>query len=407
MNIPRDKFPLLTRLINGKQLVYFDYAATSPKPQGVIDAISTHYSMHSANPGRSTHTLSLESSKVIAEARKDLLSFLHGDQSHSVIFTKNATEALNLIAHSLQEQYQDSVQKPTIITTEAEHHSNFLPWLRLHKQYNFPLVIIPVEADGTIDEEKVCAAITNHPFSILAITHCSNVTGQIVDVQKITPTAQKNKTLIVLDASQSIVHCEINLQELYVDYFVASAHKMYGPEGVGILAVKKELIQTLSPLLVGGGIVETVTSDSYSLKLDEEKFEAGTQNTSALAGFIAALHFLKEIGFETIGSTEKMLTEDLLFKLGKIPQLTIIRNNEILTRAPVVAFSHKNIHPHDIADFLDQEGIAVRAGNHCAEPLHKALGLKGSVRVSLSFLNTKDEIDYLISSLLRCLQKYE
>ncbi|MCC7304018.1 aminotransferase class V-fold PLP-dependent enzyme [bacterium] len=386
MNNYRNDFPLLSRKINGKGLIYFDNAATTPRPQQVIKAVTDHYQNHSGNPGRGTHTLSLESSRVLEEGRKKVLKFLHASpEEYVVIFTKNTTESLNLAAHILNGK--------SVITTVSEHHSNFLPWQ--NKQ------VIGVTEKGTINLSE----IKTKEGEVLAVTHGSNVTGNITDLAAIVSIARERHLITVIDAAQTIAHEEVNLTETSVDFFAFSAHKLYGPEGVGVLVMKKHYL-TAEPMILGGGAVDKVTTSTVLFKHNEERFEAGTPNTAGVAGLLAALEYVTSIGIKEIKKKETELLEHCLQKALTIPQLKIVGSVTSDKRTPLVSFTLGNIHPHDIADFLDSEGIAIRAGYHCAEPLHAALRTGPTVRVSFSFFNEKQEIDSLFTVLDICIQKF-
>lgn len=401
MNSNRDDFPILSREINGKKLVYFDNAATSPKPQTVIDAISNHYQNHAGNPGRGTHTLSFEAAQVLQIAREKVLKLLNASgEVYEVIFTKNATESLNLSAHILK-------NCSSIITTVSEHHSNFLPWMRNSKNGGTPLSIVSVTESGAINMNELEKHASEFPKAVLAITHGSNVTGNITNLPEVVTIATKYSLTTVIDASQTIAHKAINLTETPIDFLAASAHKMYGPEGVGILVVKKSFVTNAEPLLLGGGSVDKVTSQEFVLKSDEGRFEAGTIHTSGIAGLIAAIDYIDTIGLFSIEQKESELLEYFRNKAAEVAEMRLLGGNRPTTgRTPIIAFTLSNIHPHDVADFLDSEGIAVRAGFHCAEPLHTALNSGATVRVSLAFFNETSEIDTFFNAIQKCLQKY-
>lgn len=390
MNNRRDNFPLLSRKANDKPLVYFDNAATSPKPQSVIDAVVNYYKNHAGNPGRGTHTLSFEASQIVEQGRAAVLSFLNASsEKYTVVFTKNATEALNLAAHILK-------GKPAIATV-SEHHSNFLPWK--NKQL---ASILPT---GEIDLNNLEQKVQENPNAVLAITHGSNVTGNITNLAAISELAQKYQLTTVVDAAQTVAHEEIDLTKTPVDFLAASAHKMFGPEGVGFLVMNKSFLNS-EPLVIGGGAVDSVGESSVTLKNTAERFEAGTLHTAGIAGLIAAIEFIKSVGRQTIKQTETELLKYFMEKVPSIPEMKVVGTTKTTERTPLVAFTIGNIHPHDIADFLDSQGIAVRAGFHCAEPLHKALGIGPTVRASLSFFNEKQEIDLLFTAITQCIQKF-
>lgn len=403
MNTYQSQFPLLSQKVNGLPLVYFDNAATTPKPQSVIDAVSNYFKESNGNPGRGTHFLARKSAAIIEDVRLDIGKFLNISAEQTLVFTKNCTESINLAAHIIGVKHHAKSVKPTIVITQSEHHANYLPWVKLAESEGFGLVIVRVQPTGEIDYSALSDAITNASHAIVAITHTSNVTGLVTDINKVASLCEQHKATLLIDAAQALAHEPIDLQKTPCAYLAASAHKAYGPDGVGFLVLPKSDLEYAEPLLVGGGIVLKVEGITYELKDTEERFEAGTQNISGVAGFGAAIKFVKETSISAVIQQESTLVTHFLKVLNR-KQLPI-RLLAIPTH-PIFSFISK-VHPHDIADFLDENGIAVRAGNHCAQPLHQALGVVASTRVSLSFYNTTDEIDYLFDVLTACLKKYD
>lgn len=400
MNNRREDFPLLKRHLNGFPLIYFDNAATSLKPKQVISAISTHYETLGGNPGRGTHELAFETSKMIAQTRQLILRFLNADDSYTVLFTKNATEGFNLVAQSIgQDPAIDAV-----ITTELEHHSNLVPWLQYAKEKK--IIVVPVNQDGVLEEVKVEDTLKREEGrNLLAITLASNVTGQTVSFEKILPTARTKNDIVLVDATQAIGHKRISLNDTPFDFLVASGHKMFGPEGIGFVVLKKLHLSRIIPLLYGGGAVQTVSTQSFKLLEDLERFEAGTPHSAGISGLNAAITYIQEIGIDTIHEYESELRAYLIQKLSKLPNCQVLGVSG-QQGSPICSFIHETLHPHDIAEYLNEHGVAVRAGLHCTEPFHKALNIQGSTRLSLSIANTKEEIDYVISTLAACFQKY-
>lgn len=400
MNNRREDFPLLKKQINNHPLVYFDNAATSLKPIQVIEAIASHYQDFGGNPGRGTHELAFLTAQKIERTRQLILRFLNADDSYTVLFTKNATEGFNLVAQSIGSKHE--IQR--VITTELEHHSNLVPWFHYTKGQKH--VVIPITADGVLTEGSILQTIKeSREKSILAVTLASNVTGQLLSLQNTLNLSRQTGTLVLVDATQAIAHTAIDLKETPYDFLVASGHKMFGPEGIGFIVAKKEHLSLLTPLLYGGGAVQTVNTHEYQLLDDIGRFEAGTPHSAGIAGLNAAICYIQSIGIKAIESYEADITSYLTQKLSSLPGCKIL-GNEHERSSPIRSFAHETIHPHDIADYLNSHGVAVRAGLHCAEPLHKALKLQGSTRISLSFMNTKEEIDYVISVLTECFQKY-
>lgn len=400
MNNRRDDFPLLKRHINGFPLIYFDNAATSLKPKQVISAISTHYETLGGNPGRGTHELAFETTKKIAQTRQLILRFLNADDSYTVLFTKNATEGFNLVAQSIGKDTGINA----VVTTELEHHSNLVPWLQYAKEKK--IIVVPVNQDGVLEEVKVEDTLKSEQGSdLLAITLASNVTGQTISFEKILPTARAKNDIVLVDATQAIGHKKIDLNDTPFDFLVASGHKMFGPEGIGFVVLKKLHLSRMIPLLYGGGAVQSVSTQSFKLLEDLERFEAGTPHSAGVSGLNAAITYIQEIGIDTIYACESELREYLIQKLTKLPKCRVL-GESVTQGSPICSFVHETLHPHDIAEYLNEHGVAVRAGLHCAEPLHKALKVQGSTRLSLSIANTKEEIDYVISLLTACFQKY-
>ncbi len=400
MNNRREDFPLLKRHLNGFPLIYFDNAATSLKPKQVISAISSHYETLGGNPGRGTHELAFETSKKIAQTRQLILRFLNADDSYTVLFTKNATEGFNLVAQSIGKDPAINA----VITTELEHHSNLVPWLQYVKDKK--IVVVPISSDGLLKEEIIEQTLKNEKGSdLLAITLASNVTGQTISFDKILPMARAKNDVVLVDATQAIGHKKISLNDTPFDFLVASGHKMFGPEGIGFVVLKKLHLPRMIPLLYGGGAIKTVSTQSFKLLEDLEKFEAGTPHSAGISGLHAAITYIQEIGIDAIYAYESELKEYLIQKLTKLPSCRVLGEN-VPHGSPICSFVHETLHPHDIAEYLNEHGVAVRAGLHCAEPLHKALKVQGSTRLSLSIANTKEEIDYVISLLTACFQKY-
>jgi len=400
----RNDFPQLKTQVQGQPLVYADFASTSLKPQGVIDAISAYYSTHVANPGRGISSLALDNQLAIENVRNQVKNYVNADSSYTVIFTKNATEAINLVAKSLSRNVNE--QQFTIHVTEAEHHANFLPWLHLKHEKQANVSVASLVADGTPDLEAIQQLLqtTEIEQKLLAITHCSNVTGNATDLEKTSAICQANGTLLLVDATQSFPHLPIDLRKTPVDFLVASAHKAYGPEGVGVLIVSNRGLQLLKPLLLGGGIVDKVTKESFTLRNDVSAFEAGTPNTAGIVGFGAALNYLQSIGAKVIADAEQAINTRFINLIPTLPEFKFLPISD--RHIPIFSLYHPTIHAHDIADFLDKSGIVVRAGFHCAEPLHQALKAPATVRISLSFVNTVEDVDTIFAILKQCLQKF-
>lgn len=400
----REAFPQLNTKLNDHPLIYADFASTALKPQSVIDAVTAHYTSSIANPGRGISTLANTNEQRITEVRAKVKAFVGAPEDYSVIFTKNATEAVNLVAFSMAQEKQ----KFSVITTEAEHHANLLPWLRLRDEDMIrQLKLLPITEDGRIDLNSLTTSGNQSSPILLAITHCSNVIGNITDLTEISTFSRAPDHFTLLDATQSFPHIRIDLRETPVDFLVASAHKAYGPEGVGVLVVSSRALPLLKPLLLGGGIVEAVTKDDYTLKSDISLFEAGTPHTAGIIGFGAALDFLSQLGADHFIESEQILHAHIAEHILHAAEFTFLPwGAEPSRHIPLFSFYHTTIHAHDIADFLDKRGITVRAGYHCAEPIHRALNVPPTVRLSFSFVNTTSEIDTIFAILKECHQKY-
>jgi len=383
MNIEkiRKDFPIL----KNRNLVYLDNAATTQKPKQVIDSIKDYYENYNANIHRGVYKLSEEATLKYEEAHDKVARFINA-LPEEIIFTKNATEALNLVAYTSKLTKEDE-----ILVSKMEHHSNLVPWQQLSKRTGAKLNFIDVDEDGKLDEINF-----NKNTKILAITHVSNVLGTINDIKKLAKLAHENNTLIVVDGAQSAPHIKVDVKSLDVDFFAFSGHKMLGPTGIGCLYGKRELLENLDPFLFGGDMIREVSLEDSKWNDIPWKFEAGTSNIVGGIGLGVAIDYLNKIGMDEIENYEKKLAKYALDKLKGIKGIKIYGSKE---RAAIISFNLNNIHPHDIATLLDQKNIAIRGGHHCAMPLMHNLGIKGSARASFYIYNTKEEIDLLAKEL--------
>ncbi|MFH2109570.1 MAG: SufS family cysteine desulfurase [Patescibacteria group bacterium] len=395
INTKKD-FRILNRKINGHKLAYLDNAATTQKPQQVIDAVVNYYQKHNSNIHRGIHTLSEESTLLFEEARKKVAGLIGAVVPEEVIFTSGATESLNtasqLVGQILKEE-------STIVLSELEHHSNLVPWQQLAKQKNCQLIYIPVTKGGLLDYSEA-KKILSQKVDALAITHASNVTGEIIkikDLVKLVKTTNPN-CLVVVDGAQAVGHLPVNVQSLGCDFYAFSAHKMLGPTGVGVLWGKRELLKTLEPVKFGGGMITEVYQDHAVWDIVPNKFEAGTPNIAGVIGLGVAVDYLNSYGLEKLRGKVGGNTEYLLEMLGRLG-LLLYGNQKAENGVGIVAFNLPGVHSHDLASVLDSVGVAVRSGHHCAMPLHTALDIPSSVRVSLYIYNTKEDIDALISGI--------
>lgn len=402
--IIRADFPILTRTVNGKPLIYLDNAATSHKPQSVIDAISNYYTHHNANVHRGVHTLSDESTESYEQARNTVANFIHAKKPEQLIFTKNTTEAMNLIAWSYGQHHLQPGDE--IIVTELEHHSNLLPWQRLAASAKASLIVCPVEGNGSLAVDHLVSLVTAKT-RLIALTQVSNVTGAIIDIQHLTKAIKKSghKPAIVLDGAQSIPHMPIYIDDLGVDFMAFSAHKMCGPQGIGGLWVHQSKMNELEPFLIGGGMIDQVYADHATYAQYPDRFDAGTPNVAGAVGFAAACDYLDSIGMSAIVEHEQALTAYGLKKLQQLEDqgiVTVYGPREVNQRAGILTFTINGVHAHDAAQILDREwGIAVRSGHHCNQLLTKKLGVPATLRASFYLYNTTAEIDKLITGIFR------
>src|SRR3989338_3793098 len=388
----RKDFPILKRKIHGKQLVYLDNAATSQKPIQVIEAITDYYKNHNADIHRSIHTLGEEATKGYEEAHDKVAEFINADSYQNIVFTKNTTEAINLLAYSLTSKLKKGDE---IVISEMEHHSNFVPWQQLAKQRGLKLKFIKITKEGLLDAESINENIAKNT-KIVSITHVSNVLGTINPVKDIAKISHENGALIIGDGAQSVPHMPVDVKELDADFYAFSGHKMLGPTGIGVLYGKKELLEEMQPFLYGGEMIREVKFEDTTFNDLPWKFEAGTMNIVEGIGLGAAIDYLSNIGMGQIQKRDKELVNYAVKRLKEIKDLAIYGPEE---RGAVVSFNLKGIHAHDVSQILDSEGIAIRAGHHCCMPLMSVLGVPATARASFYLYNTEEEIDAFIKGL--------
>jgi cysteine desulfurase / selenocysteine lyase len=400
----RQDFPILSRRIHDQPLVYLDNAATSHKPRQVIEAITNYYTHHNANVHRGVHTLSDESTDLYDQARRTIANFIHAAKPEELIFTKNTTEAINLVAFSWGSQNLQAGDE--IIVTELEHHSNLLPWQRLCQQTGARLVICPVDGNGDLASDHLVSLVGDRT-KLICLTQISNVLGTIVDVKHLAQAIRRSGSgaKILVDGAQSVPHQPVDVQALKVDFLVFSGHKMLGPMGIGCLYVKKELLDSMAPFFVGGGMISDVYEDHCTYADLPDRFDAGTPNVAGAVGLAAACDYLDQIGLESIQSHEQDLTAYGLNRLAELEAknlLTLYGLRDPAHRAGILTFNLTGIHAHDTAQILDREfALAVRSGHHCNQLLTRKLGTPATVRASFYLYNTKAEIDLLIRGLHR------
>lgn len=392
-------FPILNRKINGTKLIYFDSAASSQRPLSVINSEIDFYKFKYAAVHRGIHSLSIEATTEMENIRKKVACFINAKFPEEIIFVKGATEAINLVAQIWSHNYL----KPSdnIIITEMEHHSNIVPWQIAVERVGARLKILPLKHNGELDSDKLIELIDEHT-KLLAITHISNVLGTINPIQKLIIQAKKAGLITLVDGAQAIMHKKIDVQEIDCDFYVFSGHKMYGPTGIGILYGRKSLLNQMPPWQGGGSMVSSVQlPQGTTWNQSPWKFEAGTPHTAGIIGLGAAIHYIENIGIKNIQKHEDYLTKYALHKLKSISNINIYGSQTNINRIGVISFNMGKYHPYDIGSFLDQYGIAIRTGHHCAMPIMKHYNVNGMCRISLGLYNCKEEVDQLIDSLIR------
>ena len=398
----RKDFPIFNRTIrDGKRLVYLDSGATSQKPQSVIDAEVDFYRLHNAAVHRGAHQLAEEATDLYEGAREIVANFI-GANTDEVVFTKSATESLNLVAYAMGNAPAGNrfhlAPGDGIVVTEMEHHANLIPWQQLAARTGASLTWFEVTPDGRLDLSKI-DSIINEKTKVVALTHQSNVLGTINPLEAIVKRAHQVGAVVVLDACQSVPHMSVDVKALDVDFLAFSGHKAVGPTGVGVFWGKSELLAELPPFLTGGSMIETVTMTGATWAPAPKKFEAGVPNMAQAAGLGAALNYLTNIGLDKIHEHELALTSYLLEQLSEIPDLSIIGPRSMDSRGGSISFTFGDIHPHDLGQFLDSQGIAVRTGHHCAWPLNRKMGVVATTRASLYLYNTIEDCDALIGGI--------
>lgn len=388
----RNDFPLLMQ----NKIIYIDNAATSQRPQCVIDAEGDFYKNYNANPLRGLYSLSVEATEVYENAREAVRKFIGAEKSNEIIFTRNTTESLNLVAYSYG---LSNVKKgDEIVVSIMEHHSDLLPWQMVAKTCGAELKFIECAKDGSIDLEKVKELITSRT-KIVAMTQVSNVLGREYPVKEIAKLAHEKGAVMVVDGAQSTPHMRVDVTDLDADFFAFSGHKLLAPMGIGVLYGKEELLEKMPPFLSGGEMIDSVTRTSAVYAELPHKFEAGTVNAAGAAGLKAAIDYIEKVGFDYIGEREIALTSRAIEKMKIIPHVNIIGSENADEHTGIVTFTIDNVHPHDISEILAADGIAVRAGHHCAQPLLTHLGLNSTTRASFAFYNTEDEVDKFTDSV--------
>lgn len=396
--ITKNDFPLFKRKINEKPIIYLDSAATSLKPQFVLDSMWKYYTEYTANIHRGIYTLSEEATVAYDQARKKISTFIGSKNPQEIIFTRNTTEALNLVASTFGRAYVSA--EDSIVTTLLEHHANFIPWQQLSKEKNNEFKVIPVNQEGFIEQSLLKKYITR-TTKIFAFSAVSNVLGTIQDVPSIIKIVRSiaPTCVIVIDAAQAVPHCSVNVSEWDADFIAFSGHKILGPTGIGVLWGKYDLLNSMPPYQFGGDMIEEVTIEQTTFADPPQKFEAGTPNIAEAIGLGAAVDYISKLGIENIRMHEHTIAEYAIKKMKQMKGITIYGPEDIHKRGSVVAFTLKGVHPHDISQVLSEDNICIRAGHHCAMPLHTSLDIAATARISFYVYTTKEDIDMFIEGL--------
>ena len=396
----KDEFPILQE----RKISYLDSGATTQKPQCVIDAIESYYKECNANPHRGAYSLSIEATEKYESTREKIAKFINAKNREEIIFSKNATESLNLIAYSYG---LDNLKKDDeVVLSIMEHHSNLVPWQYVTKKTNSKLKFMYINKDYELSKEEIESKITDKT-KVVGITHVSNVLGTINNVKKIIKYAHKKGAVVIVDASQSIPHMKIDVQDLDADFLVFSGHKMFAPLGIGVLYGKKELLNKMPPFLMGGDMIEYVYEQNTTFAPLPNKFEAGTQNVEGVIGLGSAIDYIEKIGYKEIQNVEEAITKYAVSELSRLNFLELYITPHSENHSSVISFNIKGVHPHDVASILDSNGVCVRSGNHCAQPLLRYLGMDSTCRASFSIYNTKEDVDNLVEALKKAYKMFE
>ena len=400
MNNLKKDFPIL----ENKNIAYLDSGATTQKPKQVIEAIKKFYETSNANPHRGAYGLSIEATEIYESTRTKIAKFINAKHREEIIFSKNATESLNLIAYSYG---MNNLKKDDeVVISIMEHHSNLVPWQKVTKVTNSKLKYMYINENYEISEEEIENKITDRT-KIVGITHISNVLGTINNVKKIIEYAHKKGAIVIVDASQSIPHMKIDVQDLDADFLVFSGHKMLAPLGVGVLYGKKELLEKMTPFIMGGDMIEYVYEQDTIFAELPNKFEAGTQNVEGVVGLGAAIDYIESIGYDKIQEIEKEVVSYAKQELSKLDYLTLYMTSNENKHSSVISFNINGVHPHDVASILDSVGVCVRSGNHCAQPLMRFLGIDSTCRASFYLYNTKEDVDSLVNGLNKAYEMFK
>jgi len=402
INNIKKEFPIFDSKVHNNDLVYLDSANSSQKPKVVIDRIYDFYTKEFSNVGRSVHYLAVTATNLYENTRSSIRKYLNAKDENEIVFTKGATEAINLVANTFGQKYLNEGDE--VLLTELEHHSNYVPWHFLKNSKKIKINFAEINQDGEITVESIEKKITKNT-KLIAITHISNVTGTILPIKEITAAAHSKGIPVLIDGCQGAPHLKLDMQDIDCDFYAISCHKMYGPTGLGILYAKKKWLDDLPPYQGGGGMIQEVSKDSVTYGNLPNKYEAGTMATAQVIAFNESIKFIEKTGIENIERHESELIQYGQEILRKNNSVKLIGNPK--NRGSVLSFNIDGIHPHDIATILDEDGVAIRAGHHCCQILHKKLNLTASARASIGVYNTKDDIDKLNESINKCKKIFE
>jgi len=399
MNISNIKkeFPIFSNKIQNNDLVYLDSANSAQKPKVVIDRLYDFYTKEFSNVGRSVHYLAVVATNLYENTRSSVQKYINANDKNEIVFTKGATEAINLVANTFGQKYLNEGDE--VLITELEHHSNYVPWHFLRKQKKINIEFVEVNDQGDVTLESIEKKI-NSKTKIIGITHLSNVTGAILPVKEITSLAHSKGVPVLVDGCQGAPHLKLDMQDLDCDFYAISGHKMYGPTGIGILYAKKKWLEDLPPYQGGGGMIKEVKKQGISYGDLPNKYEAGTMATAQVIAFNESIKFLEKIGIENLQNYERQIVDYAVETLKKNNSVKLIGNPK--NRGGVISFTIEGVHPHDIATILDEDGVAIRAGHHCCQILHEKLGISATARASIGVYNNKEDIDKLNSSINKC-----
>ncbi len=400
----RQDFPILSRTVYGKPLVYLDNAATSQKPRSVIRALSEYYEQYNSNVHRGVHALSMEATDRFEEARQKVADFIKAPEAECIVWTRGTTEAINLVANTWA---RDNVKEgDEIVVSQLEHHSNLVPWQKVAQESRATLRIIPLTEEGTLDMAEIDSYI-NPQTKLLSIAHMSNALGTINPVKELVARAHEVGATVLVDAAQSVPHMPVDVNDLNCDFLAFSGHKMLGPTGIGVLYARREVLDTMEPFLRGGEMVLEVWNDRATWNELPMRFEAGTPNIADAIALGAAIDYLQDIGMENVRSHEIQLTRYALEALSELEEhVDLYGPKDVNVRGGVISFHAHEVHAHDLGTFLDREGVAIRTGHHCAMPLHRTLGIPASARASFYLYNTEAEVDALVDALKGALRYF-